>query len=148
MYRSSFDAIKLFLNSKFSAITNIYLNSTPAGFTRPSFLVQLMKGSSEDLNRNQYQTKITWQIIYYPPQDQAGIIDLNDQLNITEQLQQNLMEIMTLTAPDGTRYQTLSLDMEARDKDLCCSITLAALSNRAEVQYDLMQTINTEYKEG
>lgn len=148
MYKSSFAAITLFLNSKFSSITNIYLNKLPAGFTRPSFFVQLIKGSSEDLNRNQYQNKITWQIVYYSPQDQDGNIDLMDQLGVTEQLHQALMEIMKLTAPDGTQYQILNLDAEFRDYELYCLLGLETLNTRTEPNYDLMQDIYNHYKEG
>lgn len=148
MYRSSFAAITLWLNSAFPSITNIYLNNIPTGFIRPSFFVQLIKGSCEDLNRNKYENKLTWQLAYFAPLDQDGNVDPLDQLNITEQLQQKLMEVMTLTAPDGTQYQISSLDVEFRDKEIYCIVGLVTLNTRPETQYDLIQNINNVYKEG
>jgi len=148
MYRSSFAAITLFLNNKFPTITNIYLNNLPTGFVRPSFFVQLVKGTSEDLNRIKYRNGITWQLVYYSPQDQEGNIDVMDQLAITEQLQQNLMEIMILAANDGVQYQILGVDVEQRDKELYCTVILETVLNRPEVQYELMQSIETDYREG
>ncbi len=148
IYQSSFATIKQFLTNTFPTITNIYFNNLPAGFARPSFFVELLRGTSEDLNRDKYHNKIIWQIVYYAPLDQDGNVNVLEQLSITEQLQQKLMEAMMLTAPDGTQYQILSLEVESRDKQLYCTIGLGALSTRPQAQYDLMQIINNDFKEG
>lgn len=148
MYRSSYDAISQFLNSTFPSITNIYLNSIPTGYTRPSFFVQLKKESSEDLSRYLYQNNIFWQLVYLAPLDQDGNVDPLDQMSITEQLQQKLMEAMMLTAPDGNQYRILNLDMEFREQALYCTVGMGTLNTRPETQYDLMQIIYNDYKEG
>jgi hypothetical protein len=148
IYESSFAAIAAILNGKFPSITNVYLNKLPAEFTRPGFLVRLIKGCSEDCSRDRYRNKITWQLVYYSPQDQEGDIDLTDQLSIAARLQQELMDIMTLTAPDGTQYHIFNLAIELRDNELYCLLDLETLNTRAEIQYDLMQNIYNDYKEG
>lgn len=148
MYRSSYEAISDFLNRVFPSITDIYLHSLPAGHIRPSFFVQLTKGASEDVNRDIYHNKIVWQLVYCSPQDQDGNMDPLDQMQITEQLLQNLMNATTLTAPDGTQYQILSLEVENRDQELHVALSLGILLTRPAAQYDLMQTIENHYKEG
>jgi len=84
----------------------------PDEFVRPSFLVQHVSAPDQHLNKKFYNTRFTWQIVYFAPINDAGNPDVMDQFSVSSQLKKALMENMVLVSPDdGTVFHILDVDL-------------------------------------
>ena len=59
--------------------TNIYINSVPQGFVRPSFYVGLVDFSDKDLNLGTISRRATFEIVYFAPINSRGLTDKTQQ---------------------------------------------------------------------
>lgn len=148
MLRDSLDAIRGLLNTSFPEVTRVYVNSVPDGFVRPSFYCELVSSPDTHLNKVMYQKRITWQIVYFAPVNDAGNPDVFNQLDVAETLKKKLMDNMVVTGPDGTVYHILDIDGGPRDAEVYITVRLEAEHRRPEPQYDTVTDIQHEIKEG
>lgn len=148
MLRDSMDAIRQLLNTTFPDVDRVYVNSVPAGFKRPSFFIGLISESKSHINKAMYQTRITWQIIYFAPDDGADNPNVFDQLTVTEKLKTALMEGMDITGPSGTVYNILDCSGGSRDAEVYINVRLEAIQRRPEEEFDVMNDITHDFKEG
>jgi len=120
----------------------------PGEFDRPSFLVQHVSAPDQHLNKKFYNTRFTWQIVYFAPVDAVGNPDVIDQFSVANQLKTALMENMVLVSPDdGTVFHVIDCDGGPRDAEVYITVRLDADSSRPEPEYDDMQEVNIEVKE-
>lgn len=148
MYQNSLDAIRAFLNTAFPEIERIYVNDVPAGFIRPSFFIEFVLGSGDDLNRSIYEQSVTWQIVYFAPRNEAGSTDRFNQLAMAAALKLQFMEAMVLTAPDGLIFHISGCDVETRDDEVYCTLRLEAEGQRPETEFDVVGYVAHTIKEG
>jgi hypothetical protein len=158
MLAGSLDAIRQFLKTTVPAITKTYIQTVPAGFKRPSFLVDYVTDSTEDLNRDMYQERITWQVVYFAPRDSDGIRLRFNQITISDQLKEALRNAMTLTSPELTEgeevirpaviYHIRDVEGGPRDDEVYMTVQLEAEFTRPRQAYDLMQEANHVLEEG
>ena len=147
MFRDSLDAICAIINTHFPGIDAIHINKAPEEFTRPCFFVMLATGTEADLNRAMYQSRATWQVVYFAPLEPGQNPDAFDQYAAADILVNALMEAMTLTGPNGTVYHILDVDGGPRDNEVYITVRLETEKTRPEPTYDLMQEILHETKE-
>lgn len=148
MYGDSLDALRGLLSSNFPTVTRIYVSTMPDSFVRPSFFVNMATSDEEHLNRAMYQTDMTWQIVYFAPLLSTGQADAFNQLSVSSTLKKALMEAMTVTGPSGTVYHVLETEGGPRDAEVYITVSLQAERTRPREQFDPMQELHLEQKEG
>jgi len=147
MLRDSLDALRAVLHSTFPDANRIYIGNVPAGFKRPSFLVALVSRAEEHLNKNIYRLRVTWQIVYFAPEDNVKNPDKLDQYSVSDTLKTKLMEEMIITGPSGKVYRILDCSGGPRDEEVYLTVRLEAEQRRPEPAYDLMQDVVHAIKE-
>lgn len=147
MLRDSLDAICGFLNTTFPEVDVLYINTTPDNFARPSFFIMLATGDDEDLTKSMYQSRATWQIVYFAPLEPGHHPDALDQLAAADRLKDGLMDGMVLTGPSGTVYDIIELDGGPRDNEVYMTVRLEMEKTRPPEQFDTMQNIDHVFKE-
>jgi hypothetical protein len=146
MYLDSMNAIRAKLASGIPEVDTIYIDAVPADFKQPSFYVEMLPSSVEDLNRNLVQMELPWQIVYFPKLKKAGLPDRMDQLAVMDRLRQTFTAEPFLTSPTGTVFHIIDFDGGPRDDEVYVSIKLQTQYSRAKPVYDLMQGVHL--KEG
>ncbi|MCM1567095.1 MAG: hypothetical protein NC238_14390 [Dehalobacter sp.] len=152
MLAASLDAIRALLKAKFPNITRLYVNSVPAGFIRPSFFIDLVTASNDELCKAMYQSRHTWQIVYFAPVDADGNPDRFNQYGASDTLKAVLMDAMTLTSPEikneagevtrpAVIYHITEVEGGPRDAEVYITLRLDAEWTRPSETYDLMQDI-------
>lgn len=144
MLRDSMDALCGLINANLPSLDAIHVNKTPENFKRPSCFIMLATGGDEDLTKAIYQSRTTWQIVYFAPLEPGQNPDALDQLAAADILKDALMESMVLTGPSGTVYHILDVDGGPRDNEVYITVRLEAEKTRPEPQYDTMQEFDIE----
>lgn len=145
MILSSLNAIRKLLKTTFPDVSRIYLNTMPDEFTRPSFLVQLVTAPDQHLNKKFYNTRLTWQIVYFAPINVVGNPDIMNQINTSDTLKTAIMENMVLVSPDdGTVFHVIDCDGGPRDAEVYITVRLDVDSSRPEPEYDVMQELDID----
>jgi hypothetical protein len=159
MLAASLDAIRVFLKAKFPTVTRLYVTSVPPGFKRPSFFIDLATASNDELCKVMYQSRTTWQIVYFAPVDADGNPDKFNQYSASDTLKAALMDAMTLTSPEikneddevarpAVIYHITEVEGGPRDAEVYIAVRLEAEWTRPGETYDLMQDIQHLQKTG
>ncbi|QJC52787.1 hypothetical protein HGI30_15240 [Paenibacillus albicereus] len=148
MFRSSLDAIRRLLKETIPEVAITYVNTAPDGFEQPSFFVQLAAHSSEFLNLNYRQQRMTWQIVYFPRLARGGEPDAFDQLDVSDRLMGALQASPALSAPDGSCYSLAGIDGGPRDGEVYITVILEGQAARELPEYDKMQEVHLDQNGG
>lgn len=148
MLRDSLDALRGLLKANFPEVSRIYVSSMPTGFVRPSFFIDFVARHDEHLSSGLYGVRLTWQIVYFAPEDGAGNPNVFAQLEVAQRLKTLLMEGRSITGPSGKTYHVIETDGGPRDSEVYITVRLQAEERRPEPQFDLMGDIDHVYKEG
>lgn len=148
MFRASLDAIRSMLKKTFPQVTRIYVNTVPTGFKRSSFFVQLVADQDQHLNKAMYNSQMTWQIVYFAPVDSDRKPATFNQYDVAGQLKDKIMGDMILTSPDGTIFSVLECDGGPRDAEVYITVKLEIDRRRSKPQYDIVATVDHDFKEG
>lgn len=141
MLRSSLDAIRAKLRATFPHIPRIDVNYAPSDFQEPSFYVQWAEYEADSLNVSGYQAQFAWEIVYFPPTDEAGDPDLFDLLETAGRMLAAFMASPVLTAPDGSVFEIVEVQGGRRDDEAYLRIELSADVERERPQYERMNNV-------
>jgi len=146
MLRDSLDGLRDLLNGTFPSVGQIYLNTVPDRFKRPSFFIALVSNPEDALNKAMYQARATWQIVYFAPLDGSGFPEKFNQFSVSDTLKEKLMQDMVVTGPGGTVYHIRDVDGGPRDNEVYITVQLETEKTRPVPEYELMQDVEHEFK--
>lgn len=85
-----------------SKVPVIYTEKVPYGFQRPSFLLELLPWCSMDLTACIREYPISWQVVYFPPRDDAGNEDVENLHDVAIRMDEVFGQAVALPLPDGS----------------------------------------------
>lgn len=147
MFRASLDAIRSMLKTTFPVVDRIYISTVPDGFKRPSFFVQSVSDKDTHLNKKMFNSRLTWQIVYFASKNNVDVPNVLDQFTVSDILKNTIMEKMELTAPDGTVFNVIECEGGPRDAEVYITVKLDVDMSRTDPTYETMQEIDYEYDE-
>ena len=112
----------------------IYTVDVPADFQRPSFFLDLLPWRGENITTNIRHYPITWQIVYFPPLDDAGNEDVENLRDTAMKLDELFGQVNTLPLPDGTIASITDFSWDERDGDGYATITLSVFLLREDAE--------------
>lgn len=146
MLWSSLVAIQNLLENTFPDVNDINIYGELAGSVRPSFYLELVSDLDEHLNRQMWASTITWRIVYYAPLDVNNHVDVSNQLQVVRQLQDKLMEQMTIMSLDEEYFNVLDCSIARLETgEISVNVRLQIDINRSPQDYDLINDIYCEF---
>ncbi len=128
------DAIRCALRQEFpiEVVSHIHLQQMPVDFVRPAFYMQLMPWHPQQIASCLRSYPTTWQLVYFPLEDDAGNADITDLHSKAMTLEELFGCTTYLTSPDGTVFHLDDFICEIRDGLLYCTIRLQAVRIKEE----------------
>ncbi|UVI32086.1 phage tail terminator family protein [Paenibacillus spongiae] len=145
MLKSSSDAISNALNDIIPNLT-IYVNNTPSDFERPSFSLNKVFHTKEDLTKYTYREQVNWQIVYFASELPSGEVDVFEQLEKEDALMEYFSSLHYLPVSDtDDLFEIVSIEGDRKDDEVAMQITLSyEYDKNTKETYDNMQEIQTK----
>jgi hypothetical protein len=124
-----------------SEVPTIYLTEVPADFQRPSFFLDLLPWRGENIASGLRLYPISWQLVYFPPLDEAGNEDVDNLRAVAVKLDELFGQAYTLPLPDGSVATITDFSWEERDGDGYGTIALSVVYCRVDDEPAFMQTV-------
>ena len=115
-----------------SEVPVIYTVDVPADFQRPSFFLDLMPWRGKDITTHMREYPISWQLVYFPPLDDAGSEDVENLRDVAVRLDELFGQVHTLPLPDGSLATITDFSWDERDGDGYATIALSVILRRVE----------------
>lgn len=146
MYGDSLNALRKMLSISFPAVSKIYVSTMPDSFTRPSFFIGIVTANEDHLNREMYESNVTWQIVYFAPLLSTKAVDVFNQLDVSSELKKIFMEAMILKGAN-TIYHILDIEGGPREEEVYMTVRLSVEYTRPRELFEEMQKIHLKQKE-
>lgn len=116
----------------------IYITQLKQDFTAPCFFIEFVDSTPvQDLN-NRYHSDITFQVSYYPEEDESGSPDY---LDVSKQIMPLEMALHEITLRDGSLIRSKETQSTINDNVLHVSVTYEIHYYVPPVKAPLMQTL-------
>lgn len=124
----------------------VYIQRLPEGFQRPSFLIEFVSGSTEELTKDTIRQDVIFEIKYYGALDTNGVVDRVKQMEEVAKLQQ-LFFTGYLDVDTDRKAKIAKINVKPFNEEISISLEMNLTENRrtAEV-YELMQQIDLSMK--
>lgn len=124
-----------------SEVPLIYTVGVPTDFQRPSFFLDLLPWHGIDLTACMREYPISWQVVYFPPQDDAGNEDVENLRAVAVRMDQVFGQAHTLPLPDGSLATITDFSWDERDGAGYATVALSMVLLRVEEEPALLQTL-------
>jgi len=118
----------------------------PGEFARPSFFLDLVAASEEDLCRDYYLAAMTWQIVYFAPRSNAGYAETFNQVEVAGRLKKTLMDSMVILGPSGVMYHIENLEGGPRESEVYITVRITAEVVRHSKQHEIAEELHHEMR--
>ena len=119
----------------------IYTVDVPADFQRPSFFLDLMPWHGRDITTHMREYPISWQVVYFPPLDDAGSEDVENLRDVAVRLDQLFGQVHTLPLPDGSMASITDFAWDERDGTGYATVALSVFLLRVDEDPVLLQDL-------
>ena len=119
----------------------IYTVEVPDDFARPSFFLDLLPWRGRDLTTHMREYPISWQLVYFHPQDDAGTEDVENLRAVGMRLDELFGQVRSLELPDGTFATITDFSWDERDGEGYATIALSVILLRVDEDPALAQTL-------
>ncbi|HML46164.1 MAG TPA: hypothetical protein PKE04_05380 [Clostridia bacterium] len=115
--RDALDTIRAAVRAEFpvAEIPDLHINQMPQGFRRPALYVQPIPDRTEWLTASLMGTPSSWQVVYFPKEDNLGMVDNLALLAVADRMTNALGRVPTLTSPAGVTYDVTDFSYDLRD---------------------------------
>lgn len=107
-----------------SEVPKIYLTEVPADFQRSSFFLDLLPWRGENIASGLRLYPITWQLVYFPPLDEAGNEDVDNLHAVAVKLGKPATVLLVVLPDDGVLADGYTA-LETQRFDVCAVAGLA-----------------------
>lgn len=115
-----------------SEVSVIYTVDVPADFQRPSFFLDLLPWHGRDLTTHMREYPISWQVVYFPPQDDAGNEDVENLRAVAMRLDELFGQTHTLPLLDGSLAHITDFSWDERDGAGYATVALSVIMRRVD----------------
>ena len=124
-----------------SEVPVIYTVVVPEDFQRPSFFLDLLPWRGTNLTECMRQYPISWQVVYFPPLDDAGNEDTENLRAVAMRLDELFGQAHTLPLPGGSMATITDFSWEERDGDGYATVALSVILRRVDEEPAPAQTL-------
>ena len=124
-----------------SEVPVIYTVDMPADFQRPSFFLDLLPWHCRDITTHMREYPISWQVVYFPPLDDAGTEDVETLRDVAVRLDELFGQAHTLPLPDGSMASITDFAWDERDGTGYATVALSVILLRVDEELDPMQSL-------
>lgn len=127
----------------------VYIQRLPEGFQRPSFLIEFVSGSTEELTKDTIRQDVVFEIKYYGQLDGNGLVDRVKQMEEISNVQQQFF-IGYLAVDTERRAKIAKINLKPFHEEVAISLEMSLTDNRRTAElYELMgqMKLNVNYNE-
>ena len=124
-----------------SEVPNLYLAGVPADFQRPSFFLDLLPWRGVDLTTHMREYQISWQVVYFPPKDEAGIEDVVNLRTAAMRIDKLFGQAKTLPLPEGAIARITDFSWDERDGAGYATVSLSMVLLRMDEEPVSLQNL-------
>ena len=122
-------------------VPKIYTVEVPADFERPSFFLDLLPWRGADLTTHMREYPISWQLVYFPPLDEAGNEDVENLRAVAMRLDMLFSQQKALALPNGAIAHINDFSWDERDGDGYATIALSVVLLRLDEEPAPLQNL-------
>jgi molybdopterin/thiamine biosynthesis adenylyltransferase len=137
-----------FLNGLVTGLNNLYpthpayIQRLPEGFQRPSFLIEFISGSAEELTRDTIRQDVVFEIKYYGTLDANGVVDRVKQMEEVSNLQKWFF-IGYLDVDTDRKAKIAKISVKPFNEEVSISLEMNLIENRRTADvYEVMQQVD------
>ncbi len=128
-----------------SEVPVIYTVDVPADFQRPSFFLDLLPWRGANITTNIRHYPITWQLVYFPPLDDAGNEDVEVLRAVAVKLDELFGQVYTLPLPDGSMASITDFAWDERDGTGYATVALSVFMLREDEEPAPVQFLELKF---